>query len=138
MKNVAVETRELYEKTMEARLGQIGARIDKLQEEVENTGATTKVEFYKWIEDLRDQQVQVRNKFREMKDAGGEIWLDLKTGLENSARDLKEALDKIGPKIKNFPRFNISPTAKWIGLILGGVVGGYFISRFIHKNRKSA
>ena len=138
MDNVAVETKELYEKTMEARLRRLGARIDDLQEEVEEMGAKTKVDFYQWIEELRDQQVHVRNKFREMKDSSGEIWLDLKSGLENSARDLKEALDKIGPKVKNFPRFNISPTAKWIGLVLGGVVAGYFIGRSIHKNRKSA
>jgi hypothetical protein len=137
MNNVAVETRELYEKTMEARLGHLGARIDRLQEEVENASATTRVDFYKWIEELRDQQIHVRNKFREMKDSSGEIWLALKSGLENSARDLKGALDKIGPKIKEFPRFNINPTAKWIGLVFGGVVAGYFIGRSIHKNRKS-
>jgi hypothetical protein len=137
MDNVAVETKELYEKTMEARLRRLGARIDDLQVEVEEMGAKTKVDFYKWIEELRDQQVHVRNKFREMKNSSGEIWLDLKSGLENSARDLKEALDKIAPKIKNFPRFNVSPTVKWIGLVLGGVAAGYFIGRFIHKNRKS-
>lgn len=136
MDNIAVETKELYEKTMEARLRRLGARIDELQDAVEEMGAKTKVDFYKWIEELRDQQIHVRNKFREMKDSSGEIWIDLKTGLENAARDLKETLDKISPKIKNFPRFKISPSVKWIGLVFGGVVAGYFIGRSIYKNRK--
>jgi hypothetical protein len=137
MKNVASETKELYEKTMEARLGRLGARIDELQEEAEMMGAKTKVDFYKWIDGLRDQEVHLKNKFKEMKESSGEIWLDLKTGLENSARELKDALDKVSSKIKNFPRLNINPAAKWMGVILGGIVAGYFIGRFIHKTRKS-
>jgi len=137
MENVAVEAKEIYEKTMEARLGRIGARIDMLQEEVEEMGARKRVDLYKWIEDLRDKQAHLRNKLREMKEASGEIWVDLKGGLENSARDLKDTLDRISPKIKNFPRFSISPATKWVGLIVGGIVAGYFIGRTIHKSRKS-
>jgi len=141
MDNVVLEnkeTKETYEKTMEARLGRLGSRIDELQETTEKMGVNARVEFYKWMDDLREKQVRARNKFREMKETSGEIWVDFKAGLEKSTDDLKETLDKIGPKIKNLPHIKMNPTAKWLGLLAGGLVAGYFLGRFIHKTKKSA
>ena len=109
------ETKGTYEETMEARLSRLGSRIDDLQETTERMGVNAKVEFYKWIDELREKQVSARNKFREMKETSGEIWVDIKNGLEKSVDDLKETMDKTGPKIKNRAHIKINPAAKWIG-----------------------
>jgi hypothetical protein len=133
MDQILMEEKETYQHTMEARLGLLGMRIDELQAEARKMSGKARIEINKWIEELRVKQALIRQDFQEMKHASGDIWLDLKSGLEKATTDLKEALDKVGPKIKQFP--HIQPAAKWIGLILGGAVAGYFIGRFIQKNK---
>ena len=131
MGNSVKEDKETYEKTMEIRLGRLGARIDELQMKTGTMGENIKSEFNRWIEDLRMKQEMASQKFQNLKEAGSDIWEDLKTGLEKSAADLKEMIDKIGPKIrKNFP---VSPAVKWTGIFSGCVVAGYFIGRSVHK-----
>ncbi|MHB8483476.1 MAG: sll1863 family stress response protein [Nitrospiria bacterium] len=133
MDKVMMEEKETYQNTMETRLGRLGTRIDELQTEAVKLSGKTRMEINKWIAELRVKQASIRQNFQEMKHAGGDIWLDLKSGLEKATTDLKETLDKVGPKIKQFP--HIQPAAKWLGLIIGGAVTGYFIGRFIHKRK---
>lgn len=133
MEQIMRNEKETYQDTMETRLGRLGTRIDELQTEAGKIRGKAKMEINRWIGELRAKQASILHKFQEMKHASGEIWLDLKFGLEKAAADLKETLDTIGPKIKNFP--HIQPAAKWIGLIAGGAVMGYFIGRAIHKNK---
>ena len=131
MDQIMTEEKETYQNTMETRLGRLGTRIDELQTDAEKLSGKARMEINKWIEELRVKQASVRQNFQEMKHASGDIWLDLKSGLEKATTDLKETLDKVGPKIKQFP--HIQPAAKWLGFIIGGAVAGYLVGRFIHK-----
>jgi uncharacterized coiled-coil DUF342 family protein len=131
MEQIMIKEKESYQDTMETRLGRLGTRIDELQTEAGKISGKARMEINKWIEELRVKQAVILQKFQEMKHASDEIWLDLKSGLEKATTDLKETLDKVGPKIKNFP--HIQPAAKWLGFIAGGAVMGYFIGRAIHK-----
>ena len=131
MEKLLVENKEMYQKTMEVRLGKLGARIDQLLEEAEKFGGAAKAEFNELKDDLRLKQELTRQRFQNLIEATGNVWEDLREGFEQSSADLKETVDRAVQKIKkNFPS---NPAIKWIGVLGAGLATGYFISRFIHK-----
>ncbi|HET6369728.1 MAG TPA: hypothetical protein VFG95_00930 [Nitrospiria bacterium] len=94
------EDKETYQKTMEARLAHLGAKLDQLKEGADKAGEKAKNEISRLVHDLRQRQEEARKTFQEVKGASGEAWVQLKGGLEKAAGQLKEGLDQAGSKLK--------------------------------------
>jgi signal transduction histidine kinase len=95
-----MEDKESYQKTMEARLARLGAKLDQLKEGADKAGEKAKTEINRLMQDLRQRQDLARKKFQEVKGASGEAWVQLRAGLEKAAEQLKEGLDQAGSKFK--------------------------------------
>lgn len=92
--------KEAYQQMMEARLAEWGTRINELKAKADKAEAQAKVEYYKQIDALRNQQAAVQEKLRGLKDAGEGAWEDLKAGLEKAWDDLQTSIETAISKVK--------------------------------------
>lgn len=86
--------REEYLKNIKAQLDEWKADIDKLEARLKKTTSEVRIELKERIKDLRNQRDVVKQKLNEYQkssiDAGG----DIKEGLENAWKNLKESIEK--------------------------------------------
>ncbi|MHB8483483.1 MAG: sll1863 family stress response protein [Nitrospiria bacterium] len=101
MKRIGVENEETYQKTMEADLEKLGARVNEIQEKAERLGGEAKAEFNKWKEELGLKQGLATERLDNLKYVTGDIWKNLREGFEKSAADLKESIERALPKIES-------------------------------------
>lgn len=92
--------KEAYQQMMEARLKEWGARINELKAKADAAEAHAKVEYYKQIETLRNQQAVAQEKLQALKNAGEGAWEDLKGGLETAWDNLKSSIEGAMSKFK--------------------------------------
>ena len=67
------------------------AEISKLKAKADDARADAQLEYYKQIEELREQQQDAQAKLNELREAGEDAWEDLKAGIDNAWSSLGEA-----------------------------------------------
>ncbi len=95
-----METKEAYQKKMESQFKEWEIKINQLRARAEKVSAEVKIEYYEQINTLRTKQEAARNKFQELKKAGGHAWQDLKAGVETAWKELKSSVDNAASKFK--------------------------------------
>jgi len=83
--------KEEYQAKVEAQLKKWGVELEELKAKAAKATAGAKAELNKQIEILKARQDVAQKKLKELKAASGEAWKDVKTGLEKTVADLKEA-----------------------------------------------
>lgn len=96
-----MEEKKTYQEKVEEKLKQFSDTIIELTGKVEKLQAEAKVECREQIETLRAKQGTVREKLKELEEAGDEAWEDLKEGIEHAWKDLKHALDSAVSRFKS-------------------------------------
>jgi hypothetical protein len=86
--------------TMEKRLKDWGAEIEKIRGKADKLGSESRAKYQEQVRELRDKQELARQKLHEVKKAGGEAWEDLLAGADSAMNDLKKALEKTVSKWK--------------------------------------
>lgn len=84
--------KEAYEKKLQAQLDEWNAEIDKLKAKADSAEADAQLEYYKQIEDLREQQLAARAKLSELRQSGEDAWEDLKAGIDSAWKSLGDAV----------------------------------------------
>jgi hypothetical protein len=97
MKRSGSEIEESYQKTKEAEVETLGARVAAMQEEAEKTGGEIKTEFKEWRESLQLKQILTSQLLENLKYVTGDIWKGLMEGFENAEADFKECIAKVHP-----------------------------------------
>ena len=95
-----MEDKKAYQKTMEDRLSQIGAKIDELQARTQQAGADTKEQLQQQIETLKAKRDNVNQRLEEFNAAGASAWESLKAGLQSAWEDLSSAVEEANAKFK--------------------------------------
>jgi hypothetical protein len=85
---------------MEKKLKTWGDEIEKLRGKTDKLGAEAREKVQVQVEDLRAKQDAARKKLQEMRKAGGEAWVDLREGAEDSLDELRKAVEKVIRKRK--------------------------------------
>ena len=85
---------------MEKKLKTWSDEIEKLRRKADKLGAEAREEVHVQGEDLRAKQDTARKKRQEMRKAGGEAWVDLRAGAEDSLDELRKAVEKVSRKWK--------------------------------------
>ena len=80
---------------MEEQLKHWGAQLDHLVAKVEKAGADVNSERRKRVEALKAKYQAAQAKLSEVKAAGSEKWVTLKTGVETAWNDLEAAFRKM-------------------------------------------
>ena len=95
------ENKELYQQKAEARLGEIGAKIDELKAKSQQDRADLKIEMNKRIDKLQSDRKKVQDKLKQIKASGASAFSDLKDGTEMALTDLKTAIDSALDRFRN-------------------------------------
>jgi len=72
---------------IEARLRQLGARLDKLVAKTDEAGTEAKTEYRKRIDGIKDKHAVVQTTLNAFRDAGGQRWDNFKVGAEDRQED---------------------------------------------------
>lgn len=92
--------KETYQNKIEAQLIERRADIDKMKAKADQAEADVKLEYYKQIETLLEKQDAAQKKLKELKEAGGAAWEDLKAGIELALDSLGEAVKSANSRFK--------------------------------------
>ena len=92
--------KKAYLKKVEARLEEWGDEISKLGADAEKAKTDIKAKYQEQLAVLRSKQAVARNRISELREAGGDNWGKLKSGVEDSIDDLRKAVDNAISKLK--------------------------------------
>jgi predicted nucleic acid-binding Zn-ribbon protein len=76
---------------IEARLRQLGTRLDRLVAKADAVGTEVKLDYRQQIEHAKEKQVVVRDKLDAYRAAGGQKWDNFKGGVESAWHELEDA-----------------------------------------------
>jgi len=85
---------DAYEKKMEARLEQIDAEIDKLKAKAKAAEADAQLEYTRHLSDLRQRRDAAGAQLAQLRQAGDDALDDVRAGVENAWKELKDAVDQ--------------------------------------------
>ncbi len=88
---VADEDRSCYERTMEERLSELGARIDELGMKAEEMKEQAAVK----VKELREKQQEASVKLQSLKETSAEAWGEFKHGMDNCFEELSKAWEEM-------------------------------------------
>lgn len=83
--------RSSYEKSMEERMAEFGAKIDELQDKLE----TMKEEAACKYQDLKEKRQVAADKFKSLKETSTEAFGEFKTGMDHAFEELCKAWDEM-------------------------------------------
>lgn len=94
-----MESKELYQKKVQALLDEWKADVDKLKAKAQGASAEAQIEWNKQIEFLEGKMKEGKAKLSELANTGEEAWDSIKDGVESAWDSMKsafrDALDKI-------------------------------------------
>lgn len=83
-----MESKELYQKKVQAHLDEWKAEVDKLKAKAQGASAEAQIEWNKQIEFLEGKMKEGKAKLSELANTGDEAWDSMKSAF-------RDALDKI-------------------------------------------
>jgi predicted nucleic acid-binding Zn-ribbon protein len=88
-----IETKEAYVAKVEAKVDQLNEQIDNMVAKANQTKAEMAVQYRDQIDDLCHKRDTAKVKLRDLKAASSEAWSDLREGLERSWDELSHAFN---------------------------------------------
>jgi len=92
--------KDKYIEKMAQQLKEWSATIDELESRVIETSADVKAGYENRIRELKEKRDALSLKLRDLGETSGEAWNALKTGVETSWKDLKDAVSTVRDKFK--------------------------------------
>ena len=92
--------KEAYERKLFAKMDEWNADIGRLKAKADAAEADVQLEYYKQIEELRQQQLNAIAKLNELRASGEDAWEDLKAGVESAANSVGEAIKSAAARFK--------------------------------------
>lgn len=95
-----MNSREKYIGKMHKMIDEIDNKINELEVKLRMTANDAKVKYEPEINSLKEKRKMVEEKIKHLKTAGEGAWMELKAGLENSAKDLQKTFKTAASKFK--------------------------------------
>ncbi len=95
-----VGMRQAYQEKLEAQLKEWSAKIEDLKGRAGKASGEARVELNKQIEKLRGMQETAQARLKDAREAGGEAWEKVRSGLDKTVGDLKSTWDKVAAKFR--------------------------------------
>lgn len=83
--------KEEFERQMKAQLDAWSAEMAKFKAQADKASADMRLEYYRQIDKLQEQQAAVAKKLKEMQDASESAWGDIRAGAEKAWDDMLDA-----------------------------------------------
>ena len=92
--------RKAYLKKIETALDDWGREIDKLRVKAEKAEKEARGIYKEQLNVLRSRQEVALERFRELREAGANDWGKFKSGVEESVKDLRKAVENAIEKLR--------------------------------------
>jgi hypothetical protein len=100
-RDAAVQGKDQFVAVMETQLQEMDSNIVALSEKTQDLGADAKAQAGETLEKLREEQMEVREKYNELKAAGAEQWEDVKAGFESAMSKLEQTYQNAKSQFEN-------------------------------------
>ncbi len=92
--------KDAYVKMMKAQLDEWSAEIDKLQAKAEKAEAGLRMEYSDEIDKVKNMRMAATKKFKELKEAGEDVWTDFKAGVDAAWKELGDEVQEAREQIQ--------------------------------------
>jgi len=90
--------KEAYQQKIEARIAEWNAEMDKLRAQAKGLAAEGRIEAESRLQDLTIKKEAAEAKLAELRNAGGDAWQELKSGIDRAVRELDESVKRAASK----------------------------------------
>ena len=97
---MADENRNEYEGRLEAEVDKMDARIEELKAKMKKADADVRIKYQQELNDIEEKRTIMKMRIQKLKNASGEAWQEISTGLEKAAKDLSDAISNAYNKLK--------------------------------------
>lgn len=87
-----METKDAYKQKLDAQLKEWNAQINLLAAKVENSGADVKLKYAQDLDGIRAKQREAAIKIKELENASGDAWQNVKVTADKVWDDLKTGI----------------------------------------------
>jgi hypothetical protein len=98
--NYIMSLKNAYREKMEAQLEEQRARLELLKARAKVAIADGKIMAYEELADADQKLAALKVKLKNLADAGGDAWQEMKSGVEQAWSDLSEASKNAAKKFK--------------------------------------
>ena len=95
------DSKKAYIEKLEEKLREWTDEFDKLKGKVESSEVKIKEEYHKKMEDLHSRKEDIRERIKNLQEASGEAWEEIKFGTEDAWDEMKIAIDKAVAKFRH-------------------------------------
>jgi hypothetical protein len=93
--------KEAYQQKIEARIAEWNAEMDKLRAQAKKLAAEGRIEAESRLQDLTIKKEAAEAKLAELRNAGGDAWQELKSGIDRAVRELDESVKRAVSKFSS-------------------------------------
>jgi uncharacterized coiled-coil DUF342 family protein len=93
--------KKAYSDKFQAKLDKMNAQIDELKAKAKQAKADAAINYHERIEELEVKRNQTQDKLKELQQASGEAWEDIKDGFESAWGELQGSWEKAMEKFKS-------------------------------------
>lgn len=86
--------KEAYQRKIEARIAEWNAEMDKLRAQARRLAAEGRIEAESRLQELTIKKKAAEAKLSELRNAGGDAWQELKSGIDRAVRELDESVKR--------------------------------------------
>ncbi len=95
-----METKDTYKQKLKTQLKEWSAQIDLLDAKAENVGANVKIKYTRELDKLRAKLREATEKVKELEEASGDAWVEVKETADKVWDDLKTGVASVASKFK--------------------------------------
>ena len=96
---LATESREQYQKRIEAKLGELGRQISALEAKAQAQGDQTRQELRKQLKDLTQQHQSTARQYEELKLQARETWKKMKPQMDAAVDELEKEYERLASRV---------------------------------------
>jgi hypothetical protein len=96
----ATESREQYQKRIQANLDELGRQISGLEAKAEAQGDQARRELRKQLKELTQQHQATARQYEELKNEGQEAWKKMKPQMDAALDELEKAYERLASRFQ--------------------------------------
>jgi peptidoglycan hydrolase CwlO-like protein len=96
----AVESREQYQKRIQAKLDELGRQISTLEAKEETQADQARRELRKELKELTQEHQATARQYEELKQEGQEAWKKMKPQMDATLDELEKAYERLASRLQ--------------------------------------
>ena len=101
MLNLNQQTLKAYQEKVRAQIKEMRAKMTMLEAEAEKSSADMRVKYQERLDDLKSRFKDIEMRLDRFSDSSEDAWDEIRSGIDKSMSELRNAFDKATKYINN-------------------------------------